>query len=177
MRPSLALRRVARRLLTAVQESATLQNRGPLANCASYTSAPSCSLTSVSPSRALLYDSARLNRRISSASSREQSCAAGVWNRACREGGDRTVDLPASARANDWQLEGCKGEQLRFRGLLLYERVAHVSSRAGTVTCLPVVADEAQWNASHTLVNLVTLSDLPIVMPQVPELDYMSYIA
>ncbi|KAK4056669.1 inositol hexakisphosphate and diphosphoinositol-pentakisphosphate kinase [Microbotryomycetes sp. JL221] len=29
----------------------------------------------------------------------------------------------------------------------------------------------------HTLVNLVTLSDLPIVMPQVPELDYMSYIA
>ncbi|KAM0753385.1 hypothetical protein T439DRAFT_324023 [Meredithblackwellia eburnea MCA 4105] len=28
----------------------------------------------------------------------------------------------------------------------------------------------------HTLVNLVTLSDLPIVMPQVPELDYMSYI-
>lgn len=31
--------------------------------------------------------------------------------------------------------------------------------------------------SSHTLVNLVTLSDLPIVMPQVPELDYMSYIA
>jgi len=30
---------------------------------------------------------------------------------------------------------------------------------------------------SHTLVNLVTLSDLPIVMPHVPELDYMSYIA
>ncbi|GAA5893601.1 inositol polyphosphate kinase VIP1 [Sporobolomyces salmoneus] len=29
----------------------------------------------------------------------------------------------------------------------------------------------------HTLVNLVTLSDLPIVMPHVPELDYMSYIA
>ncbi|KAI5479902.1 inositol hexakisphosphate and diphosphoinositol-pentakisphosphate kinase [Pseudohyphozyma bogoriensis] len=28
----------------------------------------------------------------------------------------------------------------------------------------------------HTLVNLVTLSDLPIVMPHVPELDYMSYI-
>lgn len=29
----------------------------------------------------------------------------------------------------------------------------------------------------HTLVNLVTLSDLQIVMPQVPELDYMSYIS
>ncbi|GAA6053816.1 hypothetical protein JCM3770_003050 [Rhodotorula araucariae] len=29
----------------------------------------------------------------------------------------------------------------------------------------------------HTLVNLVTLSDLPIVMPHVPELDYMSYIS
>ncbi|SCV72227.1 BQ2448_4921 [Microbotryum intermedium] len=29
----------------------------------------------------------------------------------------------------------------------------------------------------HTLVNLVTLSELPIVMPQVPELDYMSYLA
>lgn len=28
----------------------------------------------------------------------------------------------------------------------------------------------------HTLVNLVTLSDLEIVMPQVPELDYMSSI-
>ncbi|KAK4703060.1 inositol-hexakisphosphate/diphosphoinositol-pentakisphosphate 1-kinase, partial [Phenoliferia sp. Uapishka_3] len=30
---------------------------------------------------------------------------------------------------------------------------------------------------SHTLVNLVTLSDLPIIMPQVPELDYMSYLS
>lgn len=30
---------------------------------------------------------------------------------------------------------------------------------------------------SHTLVNLVTLSDLPIVMPHVPELDYMSYVS
>ncbi|CEQ39539.1 SPOSA6832_01065, partial [Sporobolomyces salmonicolor] len=29
----------------------------------------------------------------------------------------------------------------------------------------------------HTLVNLVILSDLPIVMPHVPELDYMSYLA
>ncbi|GAA5983456.1 hypothetical protein JCM10908_000292 [Rhodotorula pacifica] len=29
----------------------------------------------------------------------------------------------------------------------------------------------------HTLVNLVTLSDLPIVMPHVPELDYMSYVS
>lgn len=38
-----------------------------------------------------------------------------------------------------------------------------------------VLADSS--SCSHTLVNLVTLSDLPIVMPQVPELDYMSYIA
>ena len=33
------------------------------------------------------------------------------------------------------------------------------------------------FSRSHTLVNLVTLSDLPIVMPHVPELDYMSYIS
>ena len=37
--------------------------------------------------------------------------------------------------------------------------------------------EEATSLRSHTLVNLVTLSDLPIVMPHVPELDYMSYIS
>lgn len=37
--------------------------------------------------------------------------------------------------------------------------------------------EEATSSRSHTLVNLVTLSDLPIVMPHVPELDYMSYIS
>lgn len=44
------------------------------------------------------------------------------------------------------------------------------------IPCLKGGADR-NFSRSHTLVNLVTLSDLPIVMPHVPELDYMSYIS
>ena len=45
------------------------------------------------------------------------------------------------------------------------------------VSCSEMRDFTSHFTRSHTLVNLVTLSDLPIVMPHVPELDYMSYIA